>query len=218
MLQKCYNCYISIKIGEVIGNAFPWGDIMRGLFRKNKKVTIVLSMALCVIVIGIASVTSNASVNRQDEWMKKYLEYRAANKDLTNDQIAAMVDEEMSEISKQQEVKFNPGDMTKPTVTESPQSTTYPMVTNTPAVTQSPQQTLCPGDMTKPTVTESPQNTAYPVQQLVTTQTETPDAVVLPADIPALDETVKPGAREEEKKSTSPCDCEDCIAFYAIYQ
>ena len=64
----------------------------------------------------------------------------------------------------------------------------------------------------------SPQNTAYPVQQLVTTQTETPDAVVLPADIPALDETVKPGAREEEKKSTSPCDCEDCIAFYAIYQ
>ena len=138
---------------------------MKRLYKKNKKVAIVFSLVMCLVIVVIGTVTSNASMNRYDEWMKKYLEYRTANKDLSNDQIAAMVDKEMCELQKSKET----------TVVE-------------------PETTLCPGDMTKPTVTE------------------TPDAVTIPAITP------EPELKEGEKGSVSPCDCEECIAFYQIYQ
>ena len=172
---------------------------MRGLFKRNKKATIIFSFLLIIIVVGIASVTSNASVNRYDEWMKKYLEYRAENKDLTNDQIAAMVDEEMKSreeiVNNQQEIIINQEEVTKTVVTENPK--------NTPSE----------GNVTKPVVTENPKNTPSDGNVIMPIATEIPDATTFPA----VKTTPKPKT-EQKKNNTSPCDCEECIAFYAIYQ
>ena len=48
------------------------GTTMKLSIRKNWKISVAIAMVLCLSMISVGVIKSNASVIRQDEWMKKF--------------------------------------------------------------------------------------------------------------------------------------------------